>query len=168
MKQKYLLKIKNYARVIISLGDYKKNYQDLTIIDETLGSKIKKFLKNPSIKEKVKFNLIDEIFSFSSKQIRNLIKILTEENLIDYISDLIKIYIQIGQKDNKLIYCKLTTAHLIKEDNLRKIEQNLEQRFNKPIILEYQLQPETIGGATLKIGYITYDNNYFTKLRGIE
>ena len=75
---------------------------------------------------------------------------------------------ELKNKNTGVLTAKAITAVVMKEELKEKLKSKLEQKFSKEIKLEYEVNPEIIGGLIVDVDGKTIDSSVLTKIKNIK
>ena len=114
-------------------------------------------LKNPMIAHSEKLNLIETVFSSGfSEEIRNFLKLLLDKGRLDIFLDIAK-YALLKYSHHDEINGMVNTSYILHVDQVRRIKEALEKKFDKKMHLYFNLDPDLLGGVRVTVGNIVID-----------
>lgn len=154
----------NYAKALMELNI---SEESITRAKYLLENKVLlEALSNPTIKNKEKDAVIDSIFP---NEVRGFLKVLCENNSIDFIYDIMDAYQNLKIENINQIKATLTYVTKPEEEQLQRIKEMICKKWNKAgVILELIEDVSLLGGFILTIGDIEYDKSIRGMLSGMQ
>lgn len=126
-------------------------------------------LKVPTINKLEKKKIIDEIFENKiNVYIINFIKILIDNNRIEFIFKIIDEYKNLYYKKNNIKLIKITSAVDLSELEKRDVISRCEKLFNNKIVASFIVDKTIIGGVIIEADDKLYDMSVSNKLSEIK
>ena len=130
---------------------------------------LKNILENPSIPNRNKISIIDEIFADKiDTGILNLLKLLIDKNRLTQLEKICSTYIEI---QNDIIHKKtveIISPIDIDKTNKQLILKSIEQKLNAQITPVWMVDESIIGGLIFKFDDYVIDTSIKTKLEKFE
>ncbi|KOC59374.1 ATP synthase subunit O, mitochondrial, partial [Habropoda laboriosa] len=131
--------------------------------------KLNEFVKNPTIKRKVKVEALKAISGKInlSKEIANLLILLAENGRLAYTSAIINTFKILMNASRGEVACEVVTAKPLDADMKSKLEVALKGFLSKgqSIVLTAKVNPSLIGGMIVSIGDKYVDMSVATKVK---
>tara|TARA_B110000008_G_scaffold217862_1_gene217543 strand:- start:208 stop:741 length:534 start_codon:yes stop_codon:yes gene_type:complete len=163
-----------YAKALFKSGKNQNlldQYFDmLKNLNTVLESKdIKNILLNDSFENKYKVSLLTDILKEGSDEnFLRFIALLTENNRLQIVSEIVSLYDSYFQEERSLKTAKIDTAFELNSEQLDSIKIVLEKRFNKKIEIEQNLDVSLLAGAVVRIDDLVIDGSFKEQLRKLE
>ena len=167
---------KSYSQALYELASEEKILND---VEEHVISLIKlisrskdfnSLIKNPTNKQEDQLNVINIIFE--KFNLNNLLKkflnFLVTKRRLFYVEKILKDFVTICSKNRGEIYAKLTVAKELNENEINKIKNDLSQNFGSDVKLNYNYDPDLIGGLIIQVESLMIDTSIKNKLQQIE
>ncbi len=167
---------KSYSQALYELGSEEKNLEKL---EEDVNSIIRlisqsedfnSLIKDPTNKQEDQLNVIGIIFE--KFDLNNLLKkflnFLVMKRRFFYVEKILKDFINICSKNRGEISAKLTVAKELNESQINKIKNELSQNFGSEVKLNYNYDPDLIGGLIMQVESVMIDTSIKNKLQKIE
>ena len=167
---------KSYSQALYELASEEKNLND---VEEHVISLIKlisrskdfnSLIKNPTNKQEDQLNVINIIFE--KFNLNNLLKkflnFLVTKRRLFYVEKILKDFVTICSKNRGEISAKLTVAKELNENEINKIKNDLSQNFGSDVKLNYNYDPDLIGGLIIQVESLMIDTSIKNKLQQIE
>ena len=167
---------KSYSQALYELASEEKILND---VEEHVISLIKlisqskdfnSLIKNPTNKQEDQLNVINIIFE--KFNLNNLLKkflnFLVTKRRLFYVEKILKDFVTICSKNRGEISAKLTVAKELNENEINKIKNDLSQNFGSDVKLNYNYDPDLIGGLIIQVESLMIDASIKNKLQQIE
>ena len=127
-------------------------------------------IKNPTNKQEDQLNVINIIFK--KFNLNNLLKkflnFLVTKRRLFYVEKILKDFVTICSKNRGEISAKLTVAKELNKNEINKIKNDLSQNFGSDVKLNYNYDPDLIGGLIIQVESLMIDTSIKNKLQQIE
>nr|AIX97512.1 mitochondrial oligomycin sensitivity conferral protein [Ceratosolen solmsi] len=162
-----------YATALYSAASKQKSLdtveKDLLKFQQLLKTdkKLIEFIKDPSIKRKVKSDILHQTkFNFNPATI-NFLKLLAENGRLASATQIVNIFKIIMAASRGEVVCEVITASPLDGDNKSKLEKALKSYLKKgqTIVLTTKIDPSIIGGLIISIGDKYVDMSVASKLK---
>ena len=167
---------KSYSQALYELATEEKNLND---VEEHAVSIIKlisqsedfnSLIKDPTNKQDDQLNSINIIFE--KFNLNNLLKkflnFLVIKRRFFYVEKILKDFVMICSKNRGEISAKLIVAKKLNENEINKIKDELSQNFGSNVKLNYNYDPDLIGGLIMQVESVMIDTSIKNKLQKIE
>lgn len=147
-------KADSYGEALFEIGINKK------IIEESRNfykknTALKEALCNPSVTKEEKHRVIDSLFL---PEIRNFLKVLCDNGMMDEFTDIYRAYETLCLDHQNVLRADLTYATELLPEQIEAMKRKLEKKYKKDSVkLEMKQNPSLIGGFVLRIGDEEYD-----------
>ena len=135
------------------------SYEIVKSSKEILNSsdELSEFLSSPTFDKKDKYRIVDKLFP---KEITSFLKVMTDIGMSRCLDEIFDAYENIRFDRLDVVRGELTGANEISDEFKEKFALSLKARYNaSDVILKTSIDPSLMGGYTLKIGDIVYDNS---------
>jgi F-type H+-transporting ATPase subunit O len=129
--------------------------------------KLNEFIKDPSIKRKLKSDALKQVkLNFNSATV-NLLSLLAENGRLANINQIINTFKLIMAANRGEVVCEVITAKPLDSDNKGKLETALKAFLKKgeTILLTTKVDPSIIGGMIVSIGDKYVDMSVASKIK---
>ena len=127
-------------------------------------------IKDPTNKQEDQLSVINIIFE--KFNLNNLLKkflnFLVMKRRFFYVEKILKDFVTICSKKRGEISAKLTVAKELNENEINKIKNELSQNFGSDVKLNYNYDPDLIGGLIMQVESVMIDTSIKNKLQQIE
>jgi len=167
---------KSYSQALYELAFEEKNLNDveknaislLKLISQSEDFNL--LIKDPTNKQEDQLNVINIIFE--KFNLNNLLKkflnFLVMKRRFFYVEKILKDFVMICSKNRGEISAKLIVAKQLNENEINKIKSDLSQNFGSDVKLNYNYDPDLIGGLIMQVGSVMIDTSIKNKLQQIE
>ncbi len=123
---------------------------------------------NPMVSAKQLGEIILEIGGnkFNSES-RNLVMLLTENKRITVLPQISELFEQLKAQHEGVLEAKIVSAFAMESKQLKKLIEDLEQKFKHKIEAQVSVDPELIGGIKVEIGDEILDTSVRGKLEAM-
>ena len=167
---------KSYSQALYELATEEKNLND---VEEHAVSIIKlisqsedfnSLIKDPTNKQDDQLNSINIIFErFNlNNLLKKFLNFLVIKRRFFYVEKILKNFVMICSKNRGEISAKLTVAKELNENEINKIKDELSQNFGSNVKLNYNYDPDLIGGLIMQVESVMIDTSIKNKLQQIE
>ena len=167
---------KSYSQALYELASEEKKLKDVeehTISIIKLISQSEDFnslIKDPTNKQDDQINSINIIFErFNlNSLLKKFLNFLVMKRRFFYVEKILKDFVMICSKNRGEIFAKLTVAKELNENEINKIKDELSQNFGSNVKLNYNYDPDLIGGLIMQVESVMIDTSIKNKLQQIE
>ena len=164
-----------YAKALFTLAK-EKNLHELVRKDMEYLLKIIRsvpefvvLIDNPVLQPSRKMDILNNIIKDHVQPItHSFIKLITENNRLNYLDSIALIYLDLFKKDLGIKSATLITAVPIDEELRHTLIRIIEKRLNLKIEMEEKTDVHLIGGFILKIGNQEIDASVSSQLEKIK
>ncbi len=167
---------KNYANALkdlahdgsLSCEDILRNLNNVLEIYKT-SNELQNVLNNPSIPDKTKYSIVEDVFTKDvDSKIVNFLKILIEKNRFKELQGIVESYRNELDNIKNIQRICVTSAIPLKDEFKKRIEEKLQNKLNKQIIADWNIDEEIIGGLVVKINDDVIDTSLKNKLENLS
>jgi len=167
---------KSYSQALYELASEEKilnNVEEHVISLLKLISKSKDFnllIQDPTNKQEDQLNVINIIFEKFNLNtlLKKFLNFLVVKRRFFYIEKILKDFVMICSKNRGEISAKLTVAKELNESEINKIKNDLSKNFGSDVKLNYNYDPDLIGGLIMQVESVMIDTSIKNKLQQIE
>ena len=167
---------KSYSQALYELASEEKKLNEVeehTISIIKLISQSEDFnllIKDPTNKQKDQLNIINIIFEKFNLNtlLKKFLNFLVMKRRFFYVEKILKDFVMTCSKNRGEISAKLTVAKELNENEINKIKSDLSQNFGSDVKLNYNYDPDLIGGLIMQVESIMIDTSIKNKLQQIE
>jgi len=167
---------KSYSQALYELASEEKilnNVEEHVISLLKLISKSKDFnllIQDPTNKQEDQLSVINIIFEKFNLNtlLKKFLNFLVVKRRFFYIKKILKDFVMICSKNRGEISAKLTVAKELNESEINKIKNDLSKNFGSDVKLNYNYDPDLIGGLIMQVESVMIDTSIKNKLQQIE
>lgn len=147
-------------------------YENVLALRSAMAEDIEgfKYLNNPLWSFYAKENII-EAFSKKLKfcpTMVNTLKLLAQNRQLDNLLPILNQFIADYQEKHQIAEIRVETAITLSPEQDKKLKEKLAKIFNKKIVINYQINPQILGGLVIQCGTLLIDSSVRNKLNRIE
>lgn len=167
---------KNYADSLIQI--YKDGIMscedilnNLNIIKEIAknSSELVDVMNNPAISNKIKFEIIENVFSNQiNDKLINFLKVLVDKKRFHELNQIIEAFSINVDEIHNIKRVEVISAIEVSEDRKQNLIEKLQNKLQKTIIANWNIDKNIIGGLIIKIGDNVIDNSLRNKLENLS
>ena len=167
---------KSYSQALYELAFEEKNLNDveknvislLRLISQS--GDFNSLIKDPTNKQENQLNVINIIFEkFNlNSLLKKFLNFLVMKRRFFYVEKILKNFVMICSKNRGEISAKLIVAKELNENEINKIKDELSQNFGSNVKLNYNYDPNLIGGLIMQVESVMIDTSIKNKLQQIE
>jgi|TARA_B110000902_G_scaffold153614_1_gene176436 F-type H+-transporting ATPase subunit delta len=146
-----------------------KNVNDFFTIYSS-SEDLKIFIKNPTQSQSSQLEILEKISSQMnlSKLIINFLKVLVKKRRIFFVNKIFKSFMSLVLKKKGEVQAFLVSSKKLTNEELKNLNQNLTQATGTPIVLDYKVDENLIGGLKIQIGSLMIDTSIKNRLKKYE
>ncbi|MEJ5364386.1 MAG: ATP synthase F1 subunit delta [Desulfosoma sp.] len=173
---KNLIVAKRYAKALFNLAledgkltEYGQELQGLVqLLDQQPA--LMDALANPLYPEDVKKSVFLTLAQKAemSPVMRSFGTLLVEKGRIRHLAEISQYFQRLTDEHHNVARAKLSAAVKLDEGAIAKIAETLGRLTGKKIVIEFQQDPNLIGGAVARIGDLVIDGSVRTQLQAIK
>jgi len=149
-----------------SLPQWSKMLQLAAKISE--DEQVKLLIGNPVVSAKQLGDIFLEIGrSKFNAEARNLMMLLIENKRIVVLSQISQLFEQLRAQHEGVLEAKIVSAFAMENRQLKKLVEDLEQKFKRKIEAQVSIDPELIGGVKVEVGDEILDASVRGKLEAM-
>lgn len=148
-----------YAKALFSLAQehnqIKECYDDLTVLATLISdSRVNTYIGEPDLswKERVEFLLGILDGKKLGEYAHNFVHVLAENDRLLVIPHILEAYVALMSEASNSQKAVIYSAYELTEPQKTELLQTLEQKFNKHLDAQVEVDPELIGGVKIEIG----------------
>ncbi len=156
---------KRYAQGLVSSIKDEKEFEVLS--PQLIGfydllsahEELRVALTSPFLPPSKKIQIAEEILDEGGLKgkIRRFILLLVENNRLELLPEIVDLFPLVWDERQGIATIEVASASRLSEDQKTKLKKKLEILERGPVSLTYTIDPELIGGLSLKKGNIVYD-----------
>lgn len=152
-------------------GSTESVFNDLNLLAYLIENEptLKDFLNVPIIKPSEKINfLVQNLGKHLQPLTLKFLELLCVQRRENYLSSIIRSFLDLYFKDKNLVKAKLYTAYKLDNSTISNITKKLEETIQKNIQLEEKINPDLIGGFVLQLEDKEFDGSVKNQLNKIK
>jgi F-type H+-transporting ATPase subunit delta len=165
-----------YAKSIYGLADERKEvepvWSDMRVISETLkGSReLRGLMASPLVPESKKQTILDLIFGkvLKTELVPHLIEIIVRKGREPFLLNVADAFLDLYDKEHKILRGTLVSASALSEEAIKQVKAIMEKQTGQTFEFDTEIDPELIGGFTLKIGDSLFDGSISGSIRKVK
>jgi F-type H+-transporting ATPase subunit delta len=133
------------------------------------NKKVAAFMQHPAVRPDQQYQLLDEALSTSiSQEQQNFLRLLAYNRRFDLLPAIALLFKQLYDEYQKIIEVNVYTVVPLTKEQQDKLCNILQQRLNKQVQLNCQLEPKLLGGLVIQAGDKVIDNSLRGKLQRLS
>jgi F-type H+-transporting ATPase subunit delta len=134
------------------------------------SSELRKALMSPFLNSRKKTALLDDIMkrSGAGPKTARFLGLLLEHKRLELLADIAAAVPQAWNEKQGILTIEVTSAVPLAEDQHERLRKGLEALEGKPVSLVCRIDPEIVGGLSLRKGHIVYDASVQGNLMNIK
>ena len=165
-----------YALALYELAleksELEKTENEVKSLQELLikSSDFKNMISNPTIgrQEQAKAVLkVSEYLNFS-ETIKKFLGFVTTKNRLFYLDKIIESFLNLTSNNKGELKASLISSKKLSIEEQDKIKNELSKDFKSQLNIDYEYDPNLIGGLIIQVGSIMVDTSIKTKLKKLE
>ncbi len=153
---------RRYSRALFAIGQEQSEDQlaafgkDLSEISQVLqeSTELMRIFRNPVFGTEEKKAVLENILSKvnPSQMVKNFCLFLADKDRLVYLPDIAEYYSFLLDEAQGVLRGELVTAVDLDQDMKKSVQEKLESQSGHTVYLDYDVEPEIIGGLKLKVG----------------
>jgi F-type H+-transporting ATPase subunit delta len=152
-----------YAR---SLFEVAKEHDELDEIHEQLGEfadavdqnrELQLFFFSPYFSSEEKQKGVDKVIEGGNERFVNFLKLIAERHRMPAIFRMRRVFDGLWREENKLLEVRIASAVELDEELISNIGSRIEEQTGRKIDLDANVDPDLIGGLSLRVGNLVLD-----------
>ena len=133
----------------------------------TQSPELEDVVENPAYPREQKAAVIDAVMAkvgAHEPMLINLIKLLGDRHRLVYLPDIARLFRDQADLKAGRVRGKVVSAVPLSSEALGRLERSLEALTQRNVVLETQVDPSILGGASTQVGSVIYDGTLRTQL----
>lgn len=151
---------KRYARALFSVTqpvDLDRSSQALTAVADLWNnsSELQEALRNPLFQPTERREVIVELARRAAPQdpeVARLVGVMFDNGRLELLSEVAAFFIELVVVYKQSLSLTMVTAKSVDEDERRTVRQQLADKLGRELSIDWEVDPELLGGATIRIG----------------
>lgn len=160
------------ADVVTERGEAREVQQELKIWEQMLAANVNlsTAFANPTIPLEQKRAVLNRLIDLSRPRptTTNFLKVLLQNQRLTELSEINKRFDQVLDERAGLVAATVTTARPIPKDVHDRLEGTLSSLTGKKVRIDFETDPELLGGVVTRIGSTVYDGSIKNQLQLIK
>ncbi len=160
------------ADVVLERGEAREVLVELKAWEELLGSNpnLREVIRNPTIALDKKRAVLNQLIALGRPRptTTNFLKVLLQNQRLPELAEINRKFEQILDERAGMIAATVTTASGVPASAQQKLQEMLARLTGKKVRIDFDTDPEIIGGSVTRIGSTVYDGSVRTQLRQIK
>ena len=98
----------------------------------------------------------------------NTLSMVTENERLNLLKTILNTFIKLYYKDKGIIEVSVDTAVELTSTQHKKLQSTLEAKLQSPVVLNYRIKPEILGGLAIRYDSFLIDDTLIGKLKNIK
>ena len=168
---------RRYARALLELGKDAGQIDpfaaDLAAFSAAMaagGGMLSGALLNPGLTTAERRAVMDAVLEKMalSPMVTNFLRLLVDKNRLMLFADIGEAYQAMADVEAGRVRATVTTAAALDAAAAQQIKAVLERSTGKSVLVDYQVDPELIGGVVARVGDTVYDASIRARLREMK
>lgn len=160
------------ADVVTKSGEAGKIQTELKQWEELLTSNQNLFevFSNPSIVQVNKEKVLESLLAKTkpSPTVANFLRILLKNGRLTELGEINQRFASVLDERAGVVSGKVTSARALSDQEKKDIKTNLEKMSGRSVSLDFDVDPNIIGGVITRIGSTVYDGSVKTQLETLK
>ena len=167
---------KSYAIALYELSkessELKKVEVEIKSLNKLLNDSLdfKETMMSPTVPKEQKKNVVFEIAKQNnfSKIVENFLGYVAVKNRLFFLSKIIESFLNLVSINKGELKVKLISSKKLSDEEQEKIKSELSENFKSMLNINYEYNPDLIGGLIIQVGSVMIDTSIKTKLKKLE
>lgn len=163
-----------YAKAIFYVAVAEKTLQQWSDVLLSLAATMREkmvidFMENPKITYEQQGALFaDVVAQFLGDAGKNLIQILTENTRLSVLPEIYEIYERLRANYENTVKVRAVVTETLTPEQQSKLEEALQKRLQKKIILQCEIDKKLLGGIVIYVGDNVIDGSLINRLNQLK
>ena len=168
---------KRYANALIDISFEEKEIENIysqfkKFIDyynDNCNLDFKEYIGLPFIDKKERIDTINILSKDLSLNeiLNNFLSLLVENERINSMNNIFEEFVKIKDEKNGLVKMTVISGKKLSSNELKMVQEKIESKLNKKVVLEEITEPGAIGGFLIKINGKIFDGSIMTQIKNI-
>lgn len=131
------------------------------VIVSPLASQI---VGNPNLSASAIATVVADVAGQMTGEQRNFVALLAQNERLSVLPDIAAQFAQLRHKHENVIDAHVTSAFTLSEGQVAEIRSTLETKYSRAVVLAVSVDPELIGGVSIRVGDEVMDASVRGKL----
>ena len=167
--ERYALALLELGKENSSITSISKDVENLMLI-YSKNKDFENIIKNPTYSKNDQITIIkrlSELIKFSEIML-NFLLILIEKRRIFFLYKILISFHNLLNKERGEIQATLTSPHSLKDEEIKRVSEELSKSIDKKIKFKFEIDKDLIGGIKVQLGSLMIDTSIRNKLRKFE
>jgi F-type H+-transporting ATPase subunit delta len=160
------------ADVVLERGEAKEVQAELETWNEVLkeNANLQEVFRNPTIALDQKRAVLSKLIARAKPRptTANFLKVLLQNQRLTELAEINRRFAEILDERAGMVAAVVTTARPVSENSQKKLLEKLDSLTRKKVRVNFEQDPELIGGLVTRIGSTVYDGSVRTQLQQIK
>jgi F-type H+-transporting ATPase subunit delta len=160
------------ADVVLDRGEAKEVQAELETWNEILqaNSTLQEVFRNPTIALDQKRAVLSKLIERAKPRptTANFLKVLLQNQRLTELAEINRRFAEILDERAGMVAAVVTTARPVSESSQKDLMEKLDSLTRKKVRVNFEQDPELIGGLVTRIGSTVYDGSVRTQLQQIK
>ena len=160
------------ADVVLPRGEAREVQQELTTWAEILrtNANLREVFANPTIALDVKRKVLNRLLDIAKPRSAtlNFLKVLLQNQRLTELDEINRKFAAVLDDRAGMVAARVTTARPVAPDVQQTLQTKLRDLTGKSVRIEFDTDPEMIGGLVTRIGSTIYDGSVRNQLENIK
>jgi len=160
------------ADVVLDRGEAKEVQQELVEWNQMLqaNANLREVFRNPTIALEQKRVVLNKLIDRTKPRptTANFLKVLLQNQRVTELSEINRKFAEILDERAGMVAATVTTARPVPESSQKSLSEKLASLTKKKVRVDFEQDPELIGGLVTRIGSTVYDGSVRNQLQQIK
>ena len=160
------------ADVVLDRGEAKEVQHELEQWNDLLrgNANLQEVFRNPTIALDQKRAVLNKLIERAKPRptTANFLKVLLQNQRLTELSEINRKFAEILDQRAGMVAATVTTARPVPENSRRNLQETLASLTKKKVRVDFEQDPELIGGMVTRIGSTVYDGSVRNQLQQIK
>lgn len=167
---------RRYAKALLAIGQEDGNYaqygEEISAFADLLAQsdELHQSLTNPIYPVDTRAGVLDAVLAkcgFSTIT-NNFLLLLQDKNRMDQLGAIVEIYGNLVDELSGIVRATVTSAKPLNDEAGDRVKETLEKLTGKQVVMEFEDNPELIGGLVARVGDLVLDGSIKTQLESLR
>jgi F-type H+-transporting ATPase subunit delta len=160
------------ADVVLEHGEAREVQEELAIWERLFQSNenLREVLRNPTVALDQKRALLNQLIERTKPRPTtvNFLKVLLQNHRLTELAEINSKFAELLDERAGMIAATVTTARAVPDDAQKNLHERLLSLTGKKVRIDFETDPELIGGLVARIGSTVYDGSVRNQLQEIK
>jgi F-type H+-transporting ATPase subunit delta len=142
-----------------------------SLVDDVFRTdpRVESFLATPAVSQKAKQAILESVFGHRAGELfTNFLLVLNSHGRLELLRHIRTAYRELLDRRANRVRVEVRSAVPLPDDQRRRLEQEVREAFHVEPVLEERVEPDLLGGLTVRVGDWQYDGTLRTRLQTIR